>query len=176
MDKKQKVALILTGVGTLGYIGYRYYLSKGAKKSAEEFAKKWMDKVCKRNSDHIADMYHADGVLLGSSAESISTGRAEIEFYFRQFVEQMPCGTIDDVSVIMRGNTAIVNGNYTFTFVEKDGDMTDNPSRFTFILERDGEDWKILTHHSSPHPTKEVEDAGMYGQDDEGDDDYDDEQ
>jgi len=173
MEVKQKTALTLALIGTVGFIGYRYYVAADSKKTAEAFANKWMAVVCKRNSDHIADMYHGDGVLIGDVSEAIATGRAEIELYFREFVEKMPCGSVDNVSVIMNGDTAIANGNYTFTFDEEDGSVTNNPSRFTFILKRDEDEWKILTHHSSIHPTVEPTDEGEY-EDEDLEDDYED--
>ena len=167
METKQKVSLILVVVGIAGYFGYRYYQSKNAESDAKDFPKKWMDTLCKRNSDHIADLYSGDGVLIGTVAETMATGKSEIEYYFRKFVDKMPCGTITDSSVIVNGDIAIVNGNYTISLVEEDGDMTDNPSRFTFILQRESDGWKILTHHSSFNPILEPMDMGIYGQEEE---------
>ena len=115
MERRQKTALILAVAGTAGYFGYRYYTKKNAEKTAKEFVQKWLDTVCKRNSDHIADLYDGDAVLLGTVAENLATGKAEIEYYFRQFVEMMPCGEIVDSNVIINGDTAIVNGNYIFS-------------------------------------------------------------
>lgn len=52
---------------------------------------------------------------------------------------------------MMEGNIAINSGTYTFSYGEK-GETIIIPARFTFIYKKIGNDWKIITHHSSQLP------------------------
>ena len=64
------------------------------RKSPEAFIQHWLDAVCSHDAKAITELYLEDGVLLGTLAETIKTGRQEIRSYFDFFVEKKPCGVI----------------------------------------------------------------------------------
>ena len=117
------------------------------RKSPEAFSQHWLDTVCSHDAKAITELYLEDGVLLGTLAETIKTGRQEIRSYFDFFVEKKPCGVITSISSANYGDIAVVNGTYTF---DVDGEKV--PARFTFVLKNVGHNWMIDTLHSSVQP------------------------
>jgi hypothetical protein len=52
---------------------------------------------------------------------------------------------------ILDTNTASNSGLYTFSFVQ-DGKIVEVPARYTFLYEKQDDQWLILEHHSSLRP------------------------
>jgi hypothetical protein len=67
------------------------------------------------------------------------------------FVKLKPCGQITEIVEEDYGRVVVVNGTYDFDLIE-DGEKIVVPSKFTFVLERVGINWKIQSHHSSKQP------------------------
>ena len=122
------------------------------KKPIIGYIQHWLNTVCQHNPNEIVDLYAPDGVLLGTVAENIKIGRGEIINYFDMFVQKRPCGEIDTIFVQDFGNIAIVDGTYTFELDNDNGGRDSVPARFTFVLRKVGNGWKIATHHSSAQP------------------------
>jgi hypothetical protein len=53
-------------------------------------------------------------------------------------------------TIVVDDNAAVVTGFYTFTRM-LDGKPVPGPSRFTMLVTRRGNEWRIAHHHSSPH-------------------------
>jgi len=51
--------------------------------------------------------------------------------------------------MVLNGNAVVVTGFYEFTRM-KGGQALPAPSRFTMLLIKDGSEWLIAHHHSSP--------------------------
>jgi len=51
---------------------------------------------------------------------------------------------------------AVNTGYYTFSFTENDGREVVNPFRFSFTYRRQGGEYLIVSHHSSPRPDKNM--------------------
>ena len=68
--------------------------------------------------------------------------------YFVAFLSRKPKGEIDESNVRVFDQLAINSGIYTFTFNETDVVQ----ARFTFVYRWNGEQWKIVEHHSSLMP------------------------
>jgi len=74
--------------------------------------------------------------------------KEEIEDYFVAFLAKGPVGKIDEANIRTFGDIAINSGVYTFTF--KDGQTV--TARYTYVYRWNGQDWKIIEHHSSQLP------------------------
>ena len=154
--------LILVGLG--GVVAYKMWCAYEAKQNnpevIEEVIQNWLDTVCRHNPQDIVDLYASDGVLLGTVAKTMKVGRAEIIEYFNMFVEKRPCGKFTEINVQNFGNNyAVADGTYTFKLTE-DGETTEVPARFTFVLRKvvggpntpNRGGWLIASHHSSANP------------------------
>ena len=97
---------------------------------------------------NVAALYETNGILLPTVSNQVRHNHAEIEDYFVHFLAKGPQGKIDEANVRTFGDVAINSGVYTFTF--KDGAVVQ--ARYTFVYRWNGQEWKIIEHHSSAMP------------------------
>ena len=121
------------------------------KPSAQSFVQHWLNTVCTHDPQAITNLYLSDGVLLGTVAEKIKYGQAEIRSYFDMFVQKKPCGVITTMTSVDYHGVSVVNGTYVFELSEN-GTTIQVPARFTFVLRQVRNGWQIDTHHSSAQP------------------------
>ena len=97
----------------------------------------------------VADLYAKDGILLPTVSNRVCRNEY-IERYFDAFLKIKPVGTINESHVrILDDRTAINSGIYTFLFEPEEPPVV---ARFTFVYHKQGDNWKIVEHHSSNIP------------------------
>ena len=96
----------------------------------------------------VVALYESNAILLPTVSNQVRHNHAEIEDYFVHFLAKGPQGKIDESNVRIFGDLAINSGVYTFTF--KDGAVVQ--ARFTYVYRWNGQQWKIIEHHSSQMP------------------------
>jgi hypothetical protein len=112
---------------------------------------RWLDAVCSRNVEHVLALYTSDAVLLGTFAKEIEQG-PELRSYFRDFLKKMDlCGQVDSVIEQEAEGSLILSGEYTFHWLDNTGPRAEE-ARYTFVFVPVGEEWLILTQHSSAVP------------------------
>ena len=109
---------------------------------------KWNNAIKTGDPKKVTDLYESDAILLPTISNKVRHNHQEIEDYFVQFQENNPKGKIDESNIRSLGSTTIHSGLYTFTF--KDDSTVQ--ARFTFVYQWNGQDWKIIEHHSSQMP------------------------
>ena len=97
---------------------------------------------------NVAALYETNAILLPTVSNKVRHNHEEIEDYFVHFLAKGPVGVIDEANVRTFGDVAINSGVYTFTF--KDGSSVQ--ARFTYVYRWNGQEWKIVEHHSSQMP------------------------
>ncbi len=110
----------------------------------------WNNALATNDPKKVAECYANDAILLPTVSNQVRHNHAEIEDYFVHFLAKGPQGVIDEsnIRVFEDCGVAIHSGVYTFTF--KDGNKVQG--RFTFVYRHEGENWKIIEHHSSAMP------------------------
>lgn len=108
----------------------------------------WNNALQTGDPKQVAALYETNGILLPTVSNQVRHNHAEIEDYFVNFLAKGPAGKIDESNVRTFGDVAINSGVYTFTF--KDGAVVQ--ARYTFVYRWNGQDWKIVEHHSSAMP------------------------
>lgn len=96
----------------------------------------------------VTALYETNAILLPTVSNQVRHNHEEIEDYFVNFLAKGPKGTINESNVRTFGDLAINSGVYTFTF----NDGASVQARFTYVYRWNGEDWKIIEHHSSAMP------------------------
>ncbi len=96
----------------------------------------------------VTALYETNAILLPTVSNQVRHNHDEIEDYFVNFLAKGPKGTINESNVRTFGDLAINSGVYTFTF----NDGASVQARFTYVYRWNGEDWKIIEHHSSAMP------------------------
>ena len=96
----------------------------------------------------VAGLYESNAILLPTISNMVRHNHQQIEDYFVDFLAKAPQGKIDEANVRIYSDIAINSGIYTFSF----GDGTQVSARFTFVYRWNGQNWKIIEHHSSQMP------------------------
>jgi hypothetical protein len=93
-------------------------------------------------------LYAKAAVLLGTSSPELYVGQETLSRYFRLGARV----SIENFEVRPLSQGALLCAGF-YNFVrEVDATATTTPARFTFILVKEGEEWRILHHHSSALP------------------------
>ena len=112
----------------------------------------WLQAVCSHDPNRVVSLYAQDGVLVGTVAQRIKHGRADIKTYFDTFLTKTDlCGAFDSHLVQVYPGWAINSGTYTFRWQENGAEEV-VPARYTFVYRQTSEGWKIANHHSSALP------------------------
>ena len=107
----------------------------------------WVEKIRTNDASQVADLYHREGLLLGTFSNVERKGQKLILDYFKNlFTSQV------DVKIITKHEYKAefiftASGFYNF-------EVNDNiiEARFSFVFLKSKEGWKILSHHSSVLP------------------------
>ena len=112
----------------------------------------WIDAFNRKNVEDILALYAPDAVLLGTSSPVLRDGPALVREYFAN-LPNLGDSTISlgERRLHVRGDIAVSSGFYTRIATE-DCRRVENPARFTFVYERRGGRWLIVTDHSSALP------------------------
>lgn len=119
---------------------------------------KWNAALASEDPKKVADLYAPNGVLLPTVSNSVRSDYSGLVDYFTNFCKLKPQGVIDEYgireeAVDSEGNSCVISnsGIYTFT-LGTDGSKVQ--ARYTYVYKKIGDEWKILSHHSSQLPTK----------------------
>ena len=114
---------------------------------ASELLQKWTSTVKSGDANQVANLYHNDGMLLGTFSNKERIGRGLILEYFENLLKSPVEVEIVSEHPIQFGSFAVNSGLYNFVT----GGKTIN-ARFSFVYHSDPVDWKIVSHHSSIMP------------------------
>ena len=109
----------------------------------------WFEKIKTNDAAQVADLYHRDGLLLGTFSNSERKGQKLIFDYFENLFSSHV-----DVMVITKheynsDSISTASGFYNF---EVNGIII--KARFSFVFLKMNDNWKILSHHSSVLPNE----------------------
>lgn len=123
----------------------------GPAEDANATVDRWSAAFNTNDPETIAKNYWPDAILLGTVSPVMSEGTQAIVTYFTPTRGTGNKNVIDERRTIVLGDDAVVvTGFYTFTRM-KDGKAVPGPSRFTMLITKRGNEWRIMHHHSSPH-------------------------
>ena len=119
---------------------------------ASELLQKWVSAIKSGDPKQVTDLYHVDGILLGTFSNKERVGHELILEYFENLlkspveVEIVSEHRSTNVTSIQQG-FSINSGLYNFVT----GGKTIN-ARFSFVYQNHTGVWKIVSHHSSVIP------------------------
>ena len=107
----------------------------------------WGEKIRTNDPKQVASLYHDDGLLLGTFSDIERKGHDLILAYFENLLKSKV-----DVEVVTQhkhetDSITVNSGLYNFIV---DGKTVN--ARFSFVFIKSGDEWKILSHHSSVLP------------------------
>jgi hypothetical protein len=115
---------------------------------------KWVTVLAENNPDTILALYAKDAVLWGTLSPTVRSDPAALKEYFVGAFKALPKLTVKfgDQLIRVYGDTAVNTGYYTFSYT-KDGETRSLPARYSITFVKDGNDCKIVDHHSSAMPS-----------------------
>ena len=115
----------------------------------------WVDAFNSRDPKRIVARYAPNAVFWGTTAKTIATTPAQIWDYFKDAGKRPTTRVlIDSTFERVVGDVAIVSGAYTFVDVTDGVSANIRPARYTIALEKVGDAWLIVDHHSSRVPAQ----------------------
>ena len=107
----------------------------------------WVMKIRENNADNVAELYHDDGLLLGTFSSIERHGKELISNYFENLLRSKI-----DVEIITKHEyktDSIFTSSGFYNFTKDDKKIK---ARFSFVFIKTKNGWKILSHHSSELP------------------------
>jgi len=122
---------------------------------AQSNFKRWNDALQTKDPKKVAELYSSGELsFLPTVSPKHITDTKDTEQYFVNFVLKNPFGTITDESVQAygpAGDAYLHSGMYTFELGDA-GARTPVQARFSYVWQKQGNEWKISHHHSSVRP------------------------
>ena len=132
-------------------LGLPAVASAGPADDANVAVDRWSAAYSSNDPESIAKNYWPDAILLGTVSPVISEGTEAIVTYFTPTKGTGNKNAIDERrTIVINDNAVVVTGFSTFTRMV-DGKPVQAPSRFTMLVTKRGDEWRIAHHHSSPH-------------------------
>jgi uncharacterized protein (TIGR02246 family) len=127
--------------------------SAGPKEEALRVVEKWSKAFNESDVDGISKLYAPDALFLGTGSKTLVTKPEGVREYFEQLRTDRPRGAaLNDYETMTLSDTAVViTGLDTVTRVT-DGKPLSARGRVTFIVAKQGSDWKIIHFHRSAMP------------------------
>ena len=107
----------------------------------------WVEKIRTNDPKQVASLYHDDGLLLGTFSDIERKGHDLILAYFENLLKSKVNVEVVTQNKHETDSIAVNSGLYNFIV---DGKTVN--ARFSFVFIKSGDEWKILSHHSSVLP------------------------
>jgi uncharacterized protein (TIGR02246 family) len=128
----------------------------GPREEANAVIDRWSAAYTTNDPEAVVKYYRPDAIVFGTVSPVLSQGTEAIRKYFSAIQGSGNKNAIGErYTLVLSDNAVLVTGFYEFTRM-KDGQPVPDPARFTMLLIKEGDDWLIAHHHSSPRvqPTK----------------------
>lgn len=110
---------------------------------------RWNQSLQTGDPAQVVANYATQSILLPTLSNKPRLTPEEKLDYFTHFLAKGPQGKIDLRQIDISTDMAVDSGLYTFTFT-KTGEVASG--RYTFVYKWDGQQWLIISHHSSLMP------------------------
>src|SRR5438067_8652966 len=115
----------------------------GPAEDASAVIDRWARTYSGNDADGLVKLYTPDAILLGTVSPVINQGSAAIRGYFARLPGSGSKVAIGERRTVVLSDTAVLGtGFYEFTAMQE-GKPVPNPSRFTMIVVKRGDDWLI---------------------------------
>ena len=108
----------------------------------------WVEKIKTNEPNQVAELYHDDGLLLGTFSDIERLGHELILEYFENLLKSEV--DVEIVSEHTKEFDSVIVSSGFYNFIVNETDVY--RSRFSFVFVKTDSDWKILSHHSSVIP------------------------
>jgi len=110
---------------------------------------RWNESLQTGSPRNVVAHYAEQSILLPTVSNKPRLTAEEKADYFAHFLENQPVGEINMRQIQTGSDMAVDSGIYTFTFAKTGAQVR---ARFSFTYRRYGQEWLIISHHSSAMP------------------------
>jgi uncharacterized protein (TIGR02246 family) len=127
----------------------------GSKEEAFQVVEQFQKVFGACDEQGLVKLFASDAVFLGTVSPIVATKTDQIAKYFQGLSQMRSCSVvIDEYSTIpVSENAVLFAGLNTFSRTDKDGKVFTTPARFTLLIAKTDQGWRISHFHSSPRPT-----------------------
>ena len=101
----------------------------------------------------VVSLFAPDAIFLGTVSPIVATKTEQIDKYFQGLTQLMPRSfTVDVQLAIVLSETAVLFTRFDTFTQTKDGQIIVVPARFTFLITKGDQGWRIRHFHSSLRP------------------------
>jgi len=125
----------------------------GAKEDAFQVIEQFKSAFDASDVQRIVKLFAPDASFLGTVSPKLITKTEDIDAYFQAIKTNMPRKiTIEEYSTLVLSDTAVVFAGFDVFGMTKDGQVSEAPARFTFVITKGDQGWRISHFHSSVRP------------------------
>jgi uncharacterized protein (TIGR02246 family) len=122
----------------------------GPAQDANAVLDRWSAAYTSNDPEAVVRNYWPDAIVLGTISPFMSEGTEAIRTYFSPLKGSGNKVVIGERRMIVLDDNAVLfAGFYEFTRMQE-GKPVPGPSRFTLLVVKRGDEWRIAHHHSSP--------------------------
>ena len=107
----------------------------------------WIEKIRSNDANKVANLYHKNGLLLGTFSNIERNGQKLILDYFKNLLTSKV--NIEIITNHDYKTESITTSSGLYNFILNDEKIE---ARFSFVFLKTKKNWKILSHHSSVLP------------------------
>ena len=115
--------------------------------STSELLQKWVNAIKQGDPKQVINLYHENGILLGTFSPKKRIGHELILEYFENLLKNPV--EVEIVSEHIHALESITVNSGLYNFITNGKTIN---ARFSFVYARDNAEWKIISHHSSVLP------------------------
>ncbi len=109
----------------------------------------WNQALASGSPETVAKLYEPGALLLPTLSPTNRSDPEAIADYFNAFLKRQPTGKVTSRQILLGCNQATDAGTYRFQLHQPDEQLN---ARYTFVYGFDGQQWRIVHHHSSLVP------------------------
>jgi uncharacterized protein (TIGR02246 family) len=122
------------------------------KDDAYKILGRWADAFNAGKPDEVMGLYTADATVWGTLSPTLTSSPAAIESYFAgASAIGAKVRLLDHTASELSDGVVVETGRYDFERIQN-GQTVTLPARYSFVLVKQEDTWKIAHHHSSPMP------------------------
>ena len=126
----------------------------GPKEEALQVVEQFKKAFDASDAEGVVKLFASDAVFLGTVSPILATSTDQIGKYFQGLPQCVACSvTIEEYSTIVVSDNAVLFAGLNTFSRTRDGNVIKTPARFTLLITKTDQGWRISHFHSSARPT-----------------------
>jgi uncharacterized protein (TIGR02246 family) len=125
----------------------------GPKEEATQLVEQFKAAFDASDVQGVVNLFAPDAIFLGTISPKIITTTAEVDQYFQGLKQFMPRQIkIEEHSTMVLSDRAVLFAGFDTFSQTREGKVVETPARFTLLVTKNDQGWRISHFHSSVRP------------------------